>query len=245
MVSLILTEQQLNTLKDYYLLESYIGVVNESVDLNKLWLKYKQAIIAGVAATAIFASINNLIINDKAKQMLTKLAQSELQKISDNMETNSEFDVALQNKINAVNEYMKKAVKNQGHNPDNIQLSPEEMVKACQETGFDLPLLMAQAHLESCFGFGKRARQTNSVFSVGCYDDGRNVATYNNQNASIRPYIKLMQKDYLVDGKTVDDILKPNSFVNFKGYRYAQDKKYEDKVKSIRNKILKQYPELA
>ena len=35
MKSLVLTEQQLNNLKEYYLLESYIGPVNESIDLNK------------------------------------------------------------------------------------------------------------------------------------------------------------------------------------------------------------------
>ena len=249
MKSLVLTEQQLNSLKEYYLLESYIGPVNESIDLNRLWKKYKQAIIAGVAASAIFASINDLTIDKGAKYTLNCLAQNEFNKMMNNKENNSEYqltqNVSLQDKVDAVKDYITKAVKNQGYNPNNLKLSPEEMVLACEETGYDLPMLMAQAHLESCFGFGKRARQTNSVFSVGCYDNGKNMAKYSSQNASIRPYIKLMQNNYLGDNKTVDDILSPNAFVNMNGHRYAQDKNYENKVKSIRNKILKQYPQLA
>ena len=104
---------------------------------------------------------------------------------------------------------------------------------------------MAQAHLESCFGFGRRARETNSVFSVGCYDNGKNIVKYNSQNARSRPYIILMQNDYLRGEKSVDDILSPDAFVNMNGHRYAQDKNYENKVKTLRNKIIKQYPELA
>lgn len=243
MKSLVLTEQQLNNLKEYYLLESYIGSVNESIDLNKLWQKYKQAIVAGVAITTILTSINNLPINRNAKYKLTDLVQNEFN--NNESEISLEQDNNFQKKVEAVKDYIIKAVKNQGYNPDNLQLSPEEMVRACEETGYDLPMLMAQAHLESCFGFGKRARETNSVFSVGCYDNGKNMAKYSSQNASIMPYIKLMQNDYLRDNKSVDDILTPNAFVNMNGHRYAQDKNYENKVKSIRNKILKQYPELA
>ena len=139
---------------------------------------------------------------------------------------------------------METAAKNQGFNPETIKLSPEEMVKACQETGFDLPLLMAQAHLESCFGLTKRAQKTNSVFSVGCWDNGKNRNTYETQDASIRPYIQLLQNNYL-HNKGIDDILKPNSFVNHQGNRYASDASYESKLKSIRNKILKNYPVLG
>lgn len=244
MKSLVLTEQQLNNLKEYYLLESYIGPVNESIDLNRLWEKYKQAIIAGVAASAIFASINNLAVDKQTRYTLSNLAQNEFNSMMG--ETNQlTQNASLQNKVDAVKDYITKAVKNQGFNPNNLKLSPEEMVLACEETGYDLPMLMAQAHLESCFGFGRRARETNSVFSVGCYDNGKNIAKYSSQNASIRPYIRLMQNDYLRGEKSVDDILSPDAFVNMNGHRYAQDKNYENKVKSIRNKILKQYPQLA
>ena len=245
MKSLILTEQQLNNLKEYYLLEDYVGSINESTNLHKLWEKYKQAIVAGVTATAIFASIANLAVDKQSRHILSSMAQAEFNKMKNGSETSLMQDTNLQNKVNAVKDYITKSVKNQGYNPENLKLSPEEMVIACEETGYDLPMLMAQAHLESCFGFGRRARETNSVFSVGCYDNGKNMAKYNSQNASIRPYIRLMQNDYLRGEKSIDDILSPNAFVNMNGHRYAQDKNYENKVKTLRNKIIKQYPELA
>ena len=153
-------------------------------------------------------------------------------------------DETFQEKVNAVNDYMAIAAKNQNYNPQNIQLSAEAMVDACNKTGFDLPLLLAQAHLESCFGLTPRARKTNSVFSVGSYDNGKNAATYPTQNDSIMPYITLMQNNYL--GKRgVDDILKPGAFVNGANKRYASDANYESKVASIRNKIRKKYPILG
>ena len=245
MKSLILTEQQLDCLKEYYLLENYMGSINESINLNKLWEKYKQAIVAGVTATAIFTSIANLALDKQTKYVLSSMVQAEFNKMKNSSETPLMQDTNLQNKVNAVKDYITKSVKNQGYNPENLKLSPEEMVIACEETGYDLPMLMAQAHLESCFGFGRRARETNSVFSVGCYDNGKNMAKYNSQNASIRPYIRLMQNDYLRGEKSIDDILSPNAFVNMNGHRYAQDKNYENKVKTLRNKIIKQYPELA
>ena len=155
----------------------------------------------------------------------------------------SPADTLFQKKVDSVRDYMNTAVKNIGYNPDMIQLSPEEMVKACDETSFDLPLLMAQAHLESCFGIGKRARETGSVFSVGCYDNGTNRVTYNNQNESIRPYIRIMQNNYL-NGKDINQLLSQNGFVNTQGKRYASDINYENKVKNIRAKIIKKYPEL-
>ena len=62
MKQLILTEQQLKNMQEYYLLESYLGPIDESIDFNRLWKKYKQAILAGVAAATIMASINNLPI---------------------------------------------------------------------------------------------------------------------------------------------------------------------------------------
>ena len=153
-------------------------------------------------------------------------------------------DPNFQKKVEALKEYMSIAAKNQNYSPDNIQISPEKMIEACNKTGFDLPLLIAQAHLESCFGLTPRARKTNSVFSVGSYDSGKNACTYATQDDSIEPYISLMQNNYMGD-KTVDDILKPGALVNTQNKRYASDKNYERKVASIRNRIISKYPVLA
>ena len=153
-------------------------------------------------------------------------------------------DPNFQEKVEALKEYMAIAAKNQSFNPDNIQISPEKMIEACNKTGFDLPLLIAQAHLESCFGLTPRARRTNSVFSVGSYDSGKNACTYPTQDDSIEPYISLMQNNYIGD-RSVDDILKPGAFVNGQNKRYATDKNYERKVANIRNRIISKYPILS
>jgi flagellum-specific peptidoglycan hydrolase FlgJ len=234
-MKLVLTEQQYNKLKEYYLVESYIGSINESFSLPMLWKKYKHLIMVGISTAAIIASINALNINQNDKLKLLDLVNTEMKQ-----------DTNFNQKVEAVKNYMATAAKNQGFNPEDIQLTPEEMINACNETGFDLPLLMAQAHLESCFGLTKRAQKTNSVFSVGCWDNGQNKKTYSTQNSSIRPYIQLLQNNYLQQGKkTLDDILKPNGFVNHQGNRYASDTKYESKLNSIRNRILKNYPILG
>lgn len=236
MAQLVLTEQQFREIEQFYILESYMGQIDESIDFSMLWQKYKKALMAGIATTAIVASINSLNINQNSKNQLMDLVKQELLAKQDSIHNE---------KVKAVQDYINVAVKNQGFNPQNLKLSAEEMVNACEEYGYDLPLLMAQAHLESCFGFGRRARETGSVFSIGCYDNGKNRVKYATQNDSIRPYIRIMQRDYFGDDKTVDNLLTPKSFVNKQGNRYAQDKNYENKVKNIRNKILRKYPVLS
>jgi hypothetical protein len=137
------------------------------------------------------------------------------------------------------------ALNNQNFTFKSTGLKPETLVKASIEKGFDLPFLMAAAHQESCFGATSRSRRTNSVFNVGSYDDGRNVVIYDDPNQSVYGYIELLENDYLVDGKTIFDLLKPGKFVNYNNKRYASDKQYESKLRRLRNRILKQYPELA
>lgn len=210
--------------------------INESFNLKELFNKYKKALAVGIAVSSIIFSINHLGIADSDKEMLKN-------KLGIELATNP-MDSLKQQKIDAVRDYMVTALKNRGVPEDTLKLSPEKIVQACEANNFDLPLLLAQAHLESCFGITSRAQRTNSVWSVGSYDNGHNACTYNSQNESIIPYIKLMKNRYL-NGKTVDDILSPGKFVDIYGHRYASDPKYEAKVKSIRNKILQKYPELA
>jgi len=151
----------------------------------------------------------------------------------------------FQDKVDAVYEYIKYALENQHYDINNLRLSPEQLVLASIENDFDLPMMMAQAHQESCFGMTPRARRTNSVFSVGSWDDGTDKCTYETQDDSIQPYIDLLKKSYMVNGKTELDLLKPKAFVNFRGHRYAGDPNYESRVKNIRNRIIKMFPVLA
>ena len=139
---------------------------------------------------------------------------------------------------------MATALKNQGYTMNSTGLKPETMVKVCEEKGFSLPFMMAAAHLESCFGATNRARKTNSVFSVGSYDNGKNVVTYSDPNDSVADYVDLLERRYL-DGKTLNDLLRPGGFIDKDGHRYASNPKYERQLSSIINKIKNKYPELS
>lgn len=145
-------------------------------------------------------------------------------------------------KVEAVKEYIKYALNNQKYKYDDLKLSPEALVLAAYENDFDLPMMLAQAHQESCFGMTPRARRTNSVFSVGLYDSGKNACTYDTQDDSIQSYIDLLKNDYMLDGKSELDLLKPKAFVNYRGHRYAQDPNYEKYINNIRNRIIRMFP---
>ena len=108
----------------------------------------------------------------------------------------------------------------------------------CEKHNFSLPLLLAQAHLESHFGTTSRSRRTNSVFSIGSYDDGRNVYKPSTQDESVENYILTIKNYYLAD-KTLDELLSNGGFVNHRGQRYASDKKYEQKIRQTMNGLIK------
>lgn len=113
-------------------------------------------------------------------------------------------------------------------------VSAERLVEISDLYDMDLELMLAQAHLESHFGTRGLATITNSVFNVGAYDNGKILCTYEEPNESIEPYARLITKYYLVDNKSVDDLLT-TKFVNYKGKRYASNKKYEIKLIEIMN----------
>ena len=94
---------------------------------------------------------------------------------------------------------MAYALKNQGYTLKSTDLKPETLVKVSIESGIDLPFIMAAAHQESCFGATPRAKRTNSVFSVGSFDNGKNLAVYSHPDESIEGYIKLLNNDYLIN----------------------------------------------
>lgn len=173
---------------------------------------------------------NEIVINDSLR-------------IADSLEA-VRVDSIRTEKISAVRDFMHKSVKNQGFRIENLTLTPEAIVASCENENFDIPLVMAAAKLESCFGLSKRAKKTNSVFAVGCYDNGKNFSFYDTQDESIVPYIQLLKEKYLGESKTVSDILKPGCFVSLDGYRYASDLNYERQISSIRNYIIKSYPVL-
>ena len=240
-MKVILTERQIKQIIET---ENVVNLLEESFindgNIDKLKQKVKKLILAGVAISTVIAAISKANIDDNNKEELIQMA-TEME------ETNAidTTDYFYQKKLSACRNYMEKALENQNYTLKSTGLKPETLLNASIERGIDLVYLMAAAHLESCFGATPRARKTNSVFSVGSYDDGRNVVTYSDPNESVYGYIDLLNKDYLVNGKTIEDLLKPGCFVNKDGNRYASDKNYEAKITQIMNRIYSEYPVLS
>ena len=238
-MKVILTEKQIDSLLQAEgvarLLQESLGESKNLENLKKIVLRL---IAAGIAATTIIAAINKVNAPSWEKEKLRQMVLAR----QDNAE---KIDTVFEKKVNACREYMEYALKNQNFTLDSTGLKPETLVKASMEYDFDLPFLMAVAHQESCFGATPRARRTNSVFSEGAWDNGSDKVKYSDPNDSVYGYIDLLNNSYLVNGKTLFDLLKPGSFVNGIGKRYASDKAYEQKISSIRKRILQKYPELA
>lgn len=238
-MKIILTEQQFIQL---VLTERVELILAESLTnkkyINNLKNKIKNLLLKGIAITSIIAAVNQLHIAREEKFELLRFINKE--KIEKLTQRNIEYE----KKVEACRKYMLKALSNQGYSENSTRLTPEAIVRAAERYSFDLPLLIAAAHYESCFGATPRAKRTNSVYSVGAYDSGKDMVSYAHPDDSIEGYIKLLRKDYLVNGKTINDILKPGCFVNKNGKRYASRKNYEKTLNYIRNKIINQYPEL-
>lgn len=237
-MKVILTENQI---KNIILVEQVSNILSEGFyedfNLTKVKNQIRKLILSGVAVGTILSAIGTLDIPKDSKEELINMVQVEKQ-----FEQQSEpIDDA---KIQACTKYMENALSNQGFSFKDTKLNPKALVKASEDYSFDLPLLLAAAHLESCFGATNRAKRTNSVFSVGAYDNGKDIVTYSDPNESIYGYIKLINNDYLINGRTINDLLKPGGFINKNGHRYASKKNYEKLLRNIRNKIINTYPEL-
>ncbi len=238
-MKVILTEEQLNLLLQTEgvarLLQESLG---DSKKIENLKGIIRKLLATGVALTTIVAALNKQNLPQSERDMLINSVMAE-------KEATELVDTTFQEKVEACRKYMEYALSNQNYTMDSTDLEPETLVRASIEKGFDLPFLMAVAHQESCFGATPRAQRTNSVFSEGSWDDGSDKTTYSDPNESVYGYIDLMNRSYIVNGKTLFDLLTPGAFVNGIGKRYASDINYERKIKSLRNRILKKYPELA
>lgn len=97
--------------------------------------------------------------------------------------------------------------------------------KTYEETGKYIPVdfALAQAQRESSMGRKGRSPK-NNPYNVGEFDEGTKI-TFKNMEEGVQAYFNLIANDYLVDGKTTDDLMK--NFVNHQGNRYATDTEYE------------------
>lgn len=156
-------------------------------------------------------------------------------------------------KYDTATEYMKELhVKYQGVKSDlvdatqnyidsiapNSNLRALILVEKCEEYKIPITFVLAQGELESKFGTTGLAYRTNSIWNVGAYDnyDIKDIKIkYENPNDSVEPYLNLLNSNYLNE-KTIEDLL--DSFTDINGNRYATDKYYESKLKTIHNYIL-------
>lgn len=117
------------------------------------------------------------------------------------------------------------------------------LFELCDEYSIDVRFAMAQAQIESHFGTCGTAAKTNSMFNVGAFD-GHSAAKqkcngygYDTVNDSIEPYLKLLKKNYLVNGKTINHLMI--NYVNKYGMRYASSTQYEKMLRGVYNRINK------
>lgn len=198
-------------------------------------IKIKIAFLAVITASVILNANTNFDVN--SHKMANVIEPDTICVQEEQIDT-----IHLQ-KVEACKAYMEWAMKNQGYNWSTTKLTPEAIVTACEENDFSIPFTLAIANLESCFGQTPRSKKTNSVFSVGLHDDGKNICTYKTQNESIVPFIDLIKSKYLINGeKTLNDLLAYGGFVSRTGHRYASNLQYEHQVKSIMNRIIKMHP---
>lgn len=118
------------------------------------------------------------------------------------------------------------------HAPDS-DLSAITVVNGCEEYDIDVKFVLVQGLQESHFGTKGLARRTNSVWNVKAYDgltydeigdDGK----YQHPDRSVRPYLDLLSRRYLV-GKTEEQLL--DEFIDVDGNRYASYEFYEKELK--------------
>lgn len=121
-------------------------------------------------------------------------------------------------------------------------LSASILLNECIEANVNVAFALAQGQKESHYGTKGLGAKTNSVFNIGAYDEYNyekinKIHKYDHPNLSIKPYLKLLNKKYLVNGRTEQDLLC--SFVDVNGKRYASYTKYEEELKNIIKKINK------
>jgi len=231
-----------------YLVERYgaDGVINE-LNIPK---KLLPAIVAGGISIGGLGGthlVNNLVNkhNDSVEN-----PEETVEDTPSNPYNMSDEDYALFiEKAEAVKDEIDRVLAFRGMSSDDIDFDIENLVYNCYKYNFDLPLALAQLRCESHFGTTPRAKKTNSMFSIGAYDSGKNGTWYESMDDSIEPYILIMKRDFLQNGKrTVDAILNPGGFYRLFGARkarYARDPDYEDTLRSVRRGIIKRSPVLA
>lgn len=120
-------------------------------------------------------------------------------------------------------------------------LSAELIVDKCVEYDTDIIFVLAQGLLESHFGTKGKAAETNSVWNVGTYDNGRILYRYKTPNESLEPYLKLINENYFVNVteqgdtiyKDISHLTSDRGYINHDGKRFASARGYENAMRKL------------
>ena len=257
-----LTEAQLQLI----LIKEKLALIDENYLLcewdNKNWFPripdyikndLKAALVAGVSSLALIGAVKQLNnISPELKQQYINWINKEKNILTNNtydyqQEMQELHDIKVEELGRCMQDRMKRFRGPKNYDPNEIKMTPEAIITQCEKYDYDPVLVAAQAWNETAYGTSRRARETNSAFSVGCYDNGKNVAKYDTVDSSIEPYIQLMKDKYGVNSDVMSDIFagKRNLVTTQGGYRYASDPNYENALKSTYNAIKKAYPKLS
>lgn len=148
----------------------------------------------------------------------------------------------LESEFNAARDLLADEVENYFSEvaPKTI-LNALTLIDLTSDYNVDLIFVIAQGQIESHFGTKGTAAKTNSVFNVGAFDghsadtQKKNGYGYAHPDYSIEPYLQLLVKDYLIEGKTEYDLM--TEFVNKRGERYASYNGYEISITNLYNKL--------
>lgn len=155
---------------------------------------------------------------------------------------------ALAAKIDAfINPYFEEYLnREKAALPDGSKLKGKDIVEASNKYDVPIALILAQGHLETGFLTWEKsitARKCVSPFGVGIWVNSPDCHAnsgkpYSSARIAVLDYARILKENYLVSGKTVDDLLATNGYVNKNGERYAEDLGYEAKVKTQYDKMV-------
>lgn len=109
------------------------------------------------------------------------------------------------------------------------------VVEECEKYNIDVKFVLAQGEIESHFATKGIGGKLHNVFNVGVFDgltaeEVKTTYKYDYPNQSIKPYLDLLHRRYLINKLEVDLI---NEYVDIDGKRYATDPAYESKLKEV------------
>lgn len=129
--------------------------------------------------------------------------------------------------INEVTCYLKKI------SPFAHKFIPTYLVQAGLNHNIDICFMMAQTRLETNFGTMGAGRESSrrSLFGIA-------IRKYDDYEAAINDYCRLLNKSYLGNGRTEKHLM--TKFVTHSGAKYASYPKYEAELTRIYKDIVRQ-----